>query len=193
MIIKNIASNWEAMEKLDYHWLKSQYTQSSDILEEQKPNCFFKCYKTNEFKSLKDVFQISAERLTGDGGGHPWYVGWTVCQDQVYDNLTQLVTLPGFLSQYSMIGNMWIFMGTPGFGAHLHLDDDLDTNTWQAQISGVKTWFLEPPPECARSCPNHLQADLHPGDMIIVNTNFWMHKTNVLDEGISLVITQQIG
>ena len=66
-------------------------------------------------------------------------------------------------------------------------------STWQAQVSGVKTWFLEPPPECAASCPNHLQANLYPGDMIIVNTNFWMHKTNVLNEGISLVITQQIG
>jgi len=36
-------------------------------------------------------------------------------------------------------------------------------------------------------------GDLYPGDMIIVNTNFWFHRTHVLDQGISLVITQQIG
>ena len=29
--------------------------------------------------------------------------------------------------------------------------------------------------------------------MIIVNTNFWFHKTRVKDQGISLVVTQQVG
>ena len=142
----------------------------------------------------------------------PWYVGWSVCHETVLGNLSRLVTRPRFLSRYDMIGNMWIFIGTPGYGAHLHLDDDLDTNTWQvkinkikkyfldntkkylqAQISGAKTWFLEPPPECAGVCPGGVQGDLYPGDMIIVNTNFWFHRTHVLDQGISLVITQQIG
>ena len=180
------------MSQLDYHWLKAQYTQTPDILEYEAPNCFFRCYKTEEFKTLADVFSISEDRL-GDVVTMPWYVGWTVCQPQVYTNLSQLVTLPQFLTGYTMIGNMWIFLGTPGYGAHLHLDDDLDTNTWQAQISGVKTWVLQPPAECAAACPGSLQADMYPGDMIIVNTNFWMHKTVVLDQGISLVITQQVG
>ena len=92
-----------------------------------------------------------------------------------------------------MLGNMWIFIGSPGYGAHLHLDDDLELPTWQAQISGVKTWFLQPPPECGGQCKKEIQTALHPGDMIIVNTNFWFHKTRVKDEGISLVVTQQIG
>ena len=48
--------------------------------------------------------------------------------------LSALVTLPPFLASYEMIGNMWVFVGSPGYGAHLHLDDDLDTNTWQAQV-----------------------------------------------------------
>ena len=50
--------------------------------------------------------------------------------------LSALVTLPPFLVRYEMIGNMWVFVGSPGYGAHLHLDDDLDTNTWQAQVWG---------------------------------------------------------
>jgi len=192
VIIRNIATNWSAMNNVDYTWLKNQYTASPDILEEEAPNCFFRCYKTNEFKTLSDVFSMSQERFH-DVVNNPWYVGWSVCQDKVFDALTEQVTLPRFLSRFDMIGNMWIFIGTPGYGAHLHLDDDLDTNTWQAQISGIKTWFLEPPPECAKVCTKSLQADMFPGDMIIVNTNFWMHKTHVLDHGISLVITQQIG
>ena len=51
--------------------------------------------------------------------------------------LSALVTLPPFLASYEMIGNMWVFVGSPGYGAHLHLDDDLDTNTWQAQAINI--------------------------------------------------------
>lgn len=101
--------------------------------------------------------------------------------------------VPPFLSSLERMGNMWIFVGSPGYGAHLHLDADLELPTWQAQISGAKTWYLRPPPECAGVCKTELQADLHKGDMIIVNTNFWFHKTLVLDQGISLVVTQQVG
>ena len=70
---------------------------------------------------------------------------------------------------------------------------DLELPTWQAQISGAKTWYLQPPPECSGVCRSEIQGDLHPGDMIIVNTNFWFHKTLVLEQGISLVVTQQVG
>ena len=68
----------------------------------------------------------------------PWYVGWSVCHETVLGNLSRLVTRPRFLSRYDMIGNMWIFIGTPGYGAHLHLDDDLDTNTWQVEMNKIK-------------------------------------------------------
>ena len=193
VIIRNVSSDWPAINTLDYHWLRDQYTASDDILDEEGSNCFFKCYKTDEFKTLRDVFQLSPERLKTESESRPWYVGWTVCHKPVLAELNKLVELPSFLSEFDMIGNMWIFIGTPGYGAHLHLDDDLDTNTWQAQISGVKTWFLEPPPECAKQCHQSLEADLYPGDMIIVNTNFWYHRTHVQNHGISLVITQQIG
>ena len=33
----------------------------------------------------------------------------------------------------------------------------------QAQISGVKTWYLRPPPECTSSCHPTMQATLYPG------------------------------
>ena len=81
------------------------------------------------------IFRISPDRVTGDvgPGARPWYVGWSVCHEPVMAALSALVTLPPFLARYEMIGNMWVFVGSPGYGAHLHLDDDLDTNTWQAQ------------------------------------------------------------
>lgn len=39
----------------------------------------------------------------------------------------------------------------------------LYTPQHQAQISGVKTWYLRPPPECASSCHPTMQATLYPG------------------------------
>jgi len=191
VVVRNATLDWKAMEVLDYDWLKSTYLRNPEVLDEDWDNCYFKCYKTKEFKTLADVFHISSERIR-DMSAKPWYVGWSVCQDSVFKELSQLVSLPKFLSNNQAEGNMWIFIGTPGYGAHLHLDHDLDLPTWQAQVSGSKTWYLKPPPECASSCPGLIQTDMHPGDMIIVNTNFWMHSTKVLDNGISLVVTRQL-
>jgi len=192
VVVRNVSLNWEAMKVLDYSWLKAQYTKSEEILQFEAKNCFFKCYKTEEFPTLASVFTMSEERVS-DVLSRPWYVGWSVCHQPVLREIEKLIELPEFLSDLDMLGNMWIFIGSPGYGAHLHLDDDLELPTWQAQISGVKTWFLQPPPECGGRCKKELQTDLHPGDMIIVNTNFWFHKTRVKDQGISLVVTQQVG
>ena len=71
VIIRNIATNWSAMNNVDYTWLKNQYSASPDILEEEAPNCFFRCCKTNEFKTLSDVFSMSQERFH-DVVNNPW-------------------------------------------------------------------------------------------------------------------------
>jgi len=192
VIVRNVSLDWEAMKVLDFSWLKAEYTKTEDILQYDADNCFFKCYKTEEFPNLASVFQMSEERVS-DVMASPWYVGWSVCHPPVLREIDKLIKIPSFLSDLDRLGNMWIFVGSPGFGAHLHLDDDLELPTWQAQISGAKTWYLQPPPECAKVCKGEIQADLHPGDLIIVNTNFWLHKTSVLDQGVSLVVTQQVG
>ena len=36
-------------------------------------------------------------------------------------------------------GMDWFFLGTPGYGAPYHTDE-VKNPSWQAQISGVKTW-----------------------------------------------------
>jgi len=192
VVIRNATLEWEAMKLLNYEWLKKAYLSNPETLKENWENCFFKCYQTTEFKSLGDVFKISPERYTNLLTANPWYVGWSVCQESILQQITKMISLPKFLENYQSVGNLWIFIGTPGYGAHHHLDNDLDLPTWQAQLSGSKTWFLTPPPECASVCPGLLEADIHPGDMILVNTNFWMHSTKVLNDGISLVVTRQL-
>ena len=135
-----------------------------------------------------NVFHVSSERISDMS--KPWYVGWSVCHDSIFRELSKLVFMPRFLSTYKAVGNMSIFIGTPRNGAS-RLDNAMDLPTWHAQVSGSQTWYLKPPPECAGSCPSMIQTDLHPGDMIIFNTNFWTHSTKVLDNGISLVVSRQ--
>ena len=57
VIIRNVSSEWAAMGTVDFGWLRDRYLASEDILKYEAPNCFFKCYKTNEFKSLSDLFR----------------------------------------------------------------------------------------------------------------------------------------
>ncbi|VVC93570.1 unnamed protein product, partial [Leptidea sinapis] len=67
----------------------------------------------------------------------------------------------------------WIFMGGPGQGAHMHVDS-VRHMSWQAQVRGTKQWELAPPPECLYS--------------LVVDTNWWYHKTSVLPGDISITI-----
>jgi hypothetical protein len=57
----------------------------------------------------------------------------------------------------------WIFMGGAGPGAFIHLDH-VDKTSWQAQLSGTKTWTLIPPPECEAVCKT-LEVTVNTGDI----------------------------
>ena len=123
--------------------------------------------------------------------GQSWYVGWAVCHDVVAQELQKLYTRPDFISPDSTPPNKpWIFIGTPGPGAQSHIDS-VELSSWQAQIAGVKTWYLRPPPECFWSCPGQLQTTLYPGDIIVVNTNQWFHSTKVSGSELSSLITAE--
>ena len=77
--------------------------------------------------------------------------------------------------------------------------------SWQAQLKGTKQWFLAPPPECIFEC-NSFSVLVNPGDMskleldiitrsvlkiqfpVVLDTNRWYHKTNVVSKEISITI-----
>ena len=60
------------------------------------------------------------------------------------------------------------------------------------QIKGTKTWSLRPPPECWWSCQGgEMDALMEPGDVIVVNTNWWFHSTSVEDGGLSITVTNE--
>ncbi len=101
----------------------------------------------------------------------------------------------------------WIFMGTPGYGADMHIDD-VQNPSWQgiifleiiliikislifkmkAQITGIKHWIFRPPAECLQKCKYSVDVDVHPGDIIIFDSNRWFHSTKIIGNDLSLTI-----
>jgi len=179
------------MKLLDYHWLKQTYLSDPTILNKKESDeCWFNPYKTTEFRNLWSVFQMPESKVSLQSG-QPWYVGWAVCHDEVALELDKLYQRPAFINPDSDTDKKpWIFIGTPGPGAHFHIDN-VFLPSWQAQLAGIKTWYLRPPPECYWSCPGNLQTTLYPGDIIVVNTNIWFHSTMVTGSELSIVITKE--
>jgi hypothetical protein len=89
---------------------------------------------------------------------------------------------------------LWIFFGRNPFGNGAltgrteHTDSVTHDGTWHYQLSGTKRWFLRPTPQLL----SHLQAsypheripgnfcvrsDCEQGDVIILNTRVWFHRT----------------
>jgi hypothetical protein len=74
------------------------------------------------------------------------------CDSEAADLLRRHYSRPYFLPVYSESSRTdWIFIGTSGLGAHMHVDH-VGLPSWQAQIRGQKLWSLEPPPECFYQC-----------------------------------------
>jgi len=217
LVVRNVSHNWKAMRVLDYHWLKDQYHMRPAEMDRVDKQCWFNSYSSLGVDNLRSLFRLPEKRLRQKG--KPWYVGWGVCHEPIASEILNLFEPPPFLHPDSTPPKRpWIFIGqtvlayyalsiwfvqksaiakksaiagTPGDeAAHIHIDN-LGLPSWQAQISGVKTWYLRPPPECASSCHPTMQATLYPGDLIIVNTRLWFHGTKVHKPDISLSLVAE--
>ncbi|KAK0172176.1 hypothetical protein PV328_005525 [Microctonus aethiopoides] len=179
VVVTDATKNWKAMTEFSYLFFKNLYLG-------QSANCQFFPYKT-EFKNLQDVFNMSDNRALLKPGTDPWYVGWSNCDEQIGMTLRQYYHRPYFLPTTAENEKTdWIFMGSPGYGAPMHVDD-VDYPSWQAQIKGSKLWILEPPRECHYQC-NKLQVIVEPGDIIILDTNRWYHQTKIIPNDLSITI-----
>jgi len=190
LVVRNATTHWPAMDTLNYDWLKEQYLSDSAILEYQHEDCWFNRYSTKEFRNLATVFRLPRDWVEMTSGKH-WYVGWAVCQEPVARKLFELFERPAFIDPDSTPPSKpWIFIGTPGPGANSHIDN-VDLSSWQAQIGGVKKWFLTPPPECWWTCGSTMETTVYPGDIIVLNTNYWFHSTKIIGDQLSVVITNE--
>ena len=84
---------------------------------------------------FKEAFNMSTERWKMQGNYTPWYFGFANCDEKAVEVLRAYYENPDFLPEGSKSDRRdWIFMGTPGFGARLHLDHNLKHPSWQALV-----------------------------------------------------------
>ncbi|EDO38068.1 predicted protein, partial [Nematostella vectensis] len=168
----------------NFTFLKKLYDSSKNSYKITEEECQFFPYKT-EFLTLKDAFHMPKERA--EFKGKPWYIGWSNCDPVVREKLRQHYQRPYFLPAESETSQQdWLFMGGPGLGAQIHIDS-VERPSWQAQLSGTKVWTLIPPPECEHVC-HSMKVPINKGEVIVIDTNQWFHKTEVMPGNISITI-----
>ncbi|ELU11050.1 hypothetical protein CAPTEDRAFT_142276 [Capitella teleta] len=187
VVITDATVGWSATKTFSFDFFKGIYGEDSPVLQPSEVQCQFFPYKT-DFKNLAEVFNMSAERAQMKDGTKPWYIGWSNCDSSAANILRGHYTRPYFLpSSAESSKTDWIFMGSKGYGAHMHIDN-VGNPSWQAQITGTKVWTLEPPPECYHECVRSIQVTVHPGDIIVLDTNRWFHSTLITSDEMSIVI-----
>ncbi|KAF7493075.1 Bifunctional arginine demethylase and lysyl-hydroxylase JMJD6 [Sarcoptes scabiei] len=191
VIITDAQVNWTAQQIFNFDFFKNLYLNGDKNEKDGGSplggkNCQFFPYKT-EFHSLKQAFRMDPHRANYSIETEPWYFGWSNCDHRIANKLRRHYGRPYFLPNDSeSIRTDWIFMGTPNNGAHMHIDH-VGRPSWQAQIHGTKRWFLEPPLECYADCSD-LTVDVNEGEIIVLDTNVWYHKTLIVGDKISLTI-----
>ncbi|XP_028038226.1 uncharacterized protein LOC114248975 [Bombyx mandarina] len=182
VIVTDATEKWPAMKVFNFNFFSRFY--SNNNLGRQTNDCFYFAYKSG-LNSLQEVFNMDERRA--NLSGEPWYVGWSTCFDEETKKLRSYYNRPYFLPRTAESDTVdWIFMGGPGQGAHMHVDS-VRHMSWQAQIRGRKQWELAPPPECLYHC-TWIQFTVSPGEILVVNTNRWYHRTTVLPGDLSITI-----
>ncbi|XP_033158015.1 uncharacterized protein LOC117139659 [Drosophila mauritiana] len=186
IIVKRAVAHWPAQKNLNFAFIKELYERVPGAMDS---DCQFMHFNS-DLKSLKHVFSMSAERsnLTQ---GVPWFVGWSVCQPAVLAELRKLYPRPHFLPfDAEMPHTDFILMGYEQ-GAVMHLDY-IPRLMWQAQLSGNKSWFLAPAPECDHQC-QPFSFYVEPGDAVLVDTRIWYHANSIPKGQFSLTVQSEYG
>ncbi|XP_017782184.1 PREDICTED: bifunctional arginine demethylase and lysyl-hydroxylase JMJD6 [Nicrophorus vespilloides] len=182
VVVLDGTRGWSAVDNFDFSFFKKLYSS----YPKRKQECQFFPYKT-EFESLREALNMSEDRSRLEPKTTPWYIGWSNCNDDAGKVLREYYDRPYFLPETSEnMALSWIFMGGPGDGAHMHVDN-VHYPSWQAQLRGRKKWRIAPPPECLYSC-KEFQVVVNPGEIIVVDTNRWYHQTHILPGDISVTI-----
>ncbi|KXJ75213.1 hypothetical protein RP20_CCG012129 [Aedes albopictus] len=184
VIVSDATANWTATEYFDYWFFKDIYATYGK--RKKAARCQFFPYQTG-FRNIHEAFDLDPARVNYEPGTEPWYFGWSNCDPEILKILREHYGRPYFLPRGSENNAVdWVFMGGTGLGAHMHVDN-VRLPSWQSQLKGSKEWILAPPPECYYSC-NFLSVVVQTGDTIVLDTNKWYHKTNVLSGEISITV-----
>ncbi|KAI3378276.1 hypothetical protein SNEBB_004629 [Seison nebaliae] len=199
VLIKNAAKHWKALQVFSVDYFVRLDNNLRYVIQKKQEldpsasdgygQCQFFPYKTN-FSNIYELGEaLRYGEISLDGKtGKPWYVGWNNCHPSSAAVLRKYYQVPYFVPNNTESSTTdWIFIGCPGYGAHLHVDQ-VDHPSWQAQLKGEKIWTLMPPPECALKCKYRHDVHMFPGDIIVVDTNHWYHKTLIVGDEVSICI-----
>lgn len=190
IVVRGAAAGWPAMRTFSFDYLKRLYESTEGAYESVEDDCQLLTFKT-EFLSLKDVFSMSRSRVLNLDGEQPWYVGWSNCHPGILASMRREYERPAFLpSDAEHAQHDFIFMGYSQ-GASMHLDY-ISRLMWQAQLKGHKTWMVAPPPECEHVCSS-FSFRAQPGDVVLLDTRQWYHKTQIENKEFSLTISSEYG
>jgi hypothetical protein len=124
------------------------------------------------------------------------YCSFLIQKDtNAYDHVLSSLPFEEFpATQWVYEPALWFFFGRNQLddanqnldGRPEHTDDVSHLGTWHYQLSGVKQWFLRPTPHLASRLKQHfpkilldssLRVECNEGDIILVNTRLWFHRT----------------
>uniref|UniRef100_T1KR59 JmjC domain-containing protein n=1 Tax=Tetranychus urticae TaxID=32264 RepID=T1KR59_TETUR len=180
LVVRGIINDWKSLHDFSVDFFARLYSSSNPFYR-----CQFFPYKT-PFKSLREALDIISGHVDADHF-NSWYIGWSNCDPSITQKLRQYYKRPSFLPSDSEDSRLdWIFMGTPGYGAPMHIDN-VGYPSWQAQIKGSKKWILEPPIECHFTC-KRFEITVNSGDIIVLDTNKWFHETKIIGNDLSITI-----
>lgn len=175
-----------AIKGVSFNHFKNEYRKNPQALEDIDEECQFFGYSTT-FETLSEVFKMNSKRAKLMKGQKPWYIGWSSCTDASRAVTSKIYTKPDFLPQLDAEKKTdWVFMGGAGHGAPIHIDY-VSYPSWQAQLTGRKTWRFIPSYECESVCQT-LEVTVNTGDVITLDTNMWFHTTQILPGSISVTI-----
>ncbi|XP_017780310.1 PREDICTED: uncharacterized protein LOC108565394 [Nicrophorus vespilloides] len=190
IIIRKAFLHWPAYELFNFYFFKELYESIDDSIQSVDEECQFLHFKSN-FISLKDVFDMTKDRINNKPGQNSWYVGWGNCHSQVLKEMRKHYPKPHFLPDDCEIPSKeYVFMGYDA-GATMHLDF-INRLMWQAQLKGSKTWNLLPSNECEQFC-SPVTFKVYPGDAVLVDTRVWYHGTTITPGEFSLSIQSEYG
>ncbi|XP_047469996.1 uncharacterized protein LOC125025803 [Penaeus chinensis] len=186
LVVRGAAARWPALARFSPAFFRSAYDSVEGAYEAVADECQFLPFRS-EFEGLRDALAMHPARAARAPGTRPWYFGWSNCSPGVSAILRQLAPRPPFLPAASESSALdWVFMGGGGAGAAWHLDY-VQRPSWQAQISGTKSWHFRPVPECQDVC-HSFSVTVNKGDIIFVDTNQWYHTTFIHDGALSITI-----
>lgn len=187
IVVTDATDKWKARELFSYQFFKRLYFRNPKALEKDGIDGQFFAYRS-DIDNLFQLFNMSEERSNLEGG-KKWYIGWSTDNPVIGKQLKKYFSTPYFIhpqSDEESLKVSWIFMGSPGPGAFMHIDQVMHSS-WQAQLKGVKTWTVAPQPECEAVCAK-FNITVNTGDMIVINTNVWYHSTYIHPGSISITI-----